>query len=112
VDEPERLPKAAFVLEMRAEKAGWLAQVNARVVGETSVTLGAGRARKSDAIDHGVGILVHHKVGERVEAGEVLFTIHARNQAEANQAAEALGQSLVWSSQPAPELPLFYGVIE
>ena len=112
VDEPERLPKAAYVMEMRAEKAGWLAQINARVVGETSVTLGAGRARKSDAIDHGVGILVHHKVGERVEAGEVLFTIHARNQAEAEQAAEALGQSLVWSSQPAPELPLFYGVIE
>ena len=112
VDEPERLPKAAYVMEMRAEKAGWLAQVNARVVGETSVTLGAGRAKKSDAIDHGVGILVHHKVGERVGAGEVLFTIHARNQAEAEQAAEALGQSLAWSGQAVPELPLFYGVIE
>ncbi|MBN1371614.1 MAG: thymidine phosphorylase [Anaerolineaceae bacterium] len=112
VDEPERLPKAAYVMEMRAEKAGWLAQVNARVVGETSVTLGAGRAQKSDAIDHGVGILVHQKVGERLEAGETLFTIHARNQAEAEQAKEALGQALAWSEQPAPELPLFYGVIE
>ncbi len=112
VDEPERLPKAAFVMELRAEKAGWLAQINARVVGETSVALGAGRAKKSDAIDHGVGILVHHKVGERVEAGEVLFTIHARNQAEAEQAAEALRQALAWSEQPTAELPLFYGVIE
>lgn len=112
VDEPERLPKAAFVKEMRAEKAGWLAQINARVVGETSVALGAGRAKKSDAIDHGVGILVHHKVGERVEAGEVLFTIHARNQAEAEQAGEALRQALAWSEHPTAELPLFYGVIE
>jgi len=112
VDEPERLPRAAYVLEARAEKAGWLAQVNARVVGETSVTMGAGRAKKSDTIDHGVGILVHHKVGERVEAGEVLFTIHARSQAEAEQAAEALRQALAWSEHPTAELPLFYGVVE
>jgi pyrimidine-nucleoside phosphorylase len=112
IDEPDRLPKAAFILEVRAEQAGWLAQVNARTVGETSVTLGAGRAQKSDAVDFGVGIIVHRKVGERIESGESLFTIHARSHIEAEQARARLLEGLAWSDQPAERLPLFYGVIE
>ena len=48
-----------------------------REVGETAVFLGAGRQKKGDPIDHGVGVVIHRKVGERVEAGQPLFTIHA-----------------------------------
>jgi pyrimidine-nucleoside phosphorylase len=95
-----------------ATQAGWLAQVNARIIGETSVDLGAGRARKGDAIDYGVGILVHHKVGERVEKGDALFTVHARSQADAQKAGQALLVALVWSTEPVAPLPLFYGVVE
>jgi pyrimidine-nucleoside phosphorylase len=112
VDHPEKLPRAAVVETVAAPRSGWLAQVNARVIGETSVDLGAGRARKGDPIDYGVGILVHHKVGERVEKGDALFTVHARNHAEAEKAGQALLGALEWSERPVEPLPLFYGVVE
>ena len=44
--------------------------------------LGAGRARKEDAVDHAVGIVVHRKRGDRVEAGDVLATVHSRGPAD------------------------------
>jgi len=112
IDHPERLPSAVLETQVLAERTGWLSQVNARIVGETSVLMGAGRERKGDPIDYGVGILVHRKVGERVEKGEVLFTLHARNQAEADRAGDALRGSLGWSESPVTALPLFYGVVD
>ncbi len=112
IDEPDRLPGAAVVEVVSAERSGWLAEVNARVVGETSVEMGAGRARKGDAIDYGVGILVHHKVGDQIHSGEPLFTIHARSREDAAHARERLLQALSWSENVVPALPLFYGVVE
>jgi pyrimidine-nucleoside phosphorylase len=112
VDHPEKLQRAAYVEVVSAEREGWLAQVHARIVGETSVELGAGRSRKEDPIDHGVGIIVHRKVGEHVLVGEPLFTLHARSQEEAGRAKLRLLEALIWSSDPVPALPLFYGVID
>jgi pyrimidine-nucleoside phosphorylase len=112
IDDPGRLPGAAVVQMVTAPRSGWLAQVNARIVGETSVEMGAGRARKEDKLDYGVGILVHHKVGERIETGDALFTIHARSQGEADLARERLLQAIVWSETETAALPLFYGVVE
>lgn len=112
VDRPELLARAPVVLEVVSPAAGWIAQVNARRVGEISVELGAGRARKEDPIDHSVGILVHAKVGERIESGAPLFTIHARSNAEAEAARDGLLAAVTWNSEPVEPLPLFYGVVE
>ena len=112
LDHPEKLPQAAYVEVVSAEREGWLAQVHARIVGETSVELGAGRSRKEDLIDHGVGIIVHRKVGEHVRVGDPLFTLHARSREEAGRAKVRLLEALTWSSDPVAALPLFYGVID
>ncbi len=112
VDRPEKLPRAAVVEPVVSTRAGWLKQVHARIIGETSVELGAGRARKEDAIDHSVGIIVHRKVGERVQPGDLLFSIHARSRPEALAAKEKLLGALAWSESPVEGLPLFYGVVE
>jgi pyrimidine-nucleoside phosphorylase len=112
IDDPSLLPTAPVIETINAQRDGWLAQVHARIIGETAVELGAGRAQKEDVIDHGVGILSHRKVGDRIATGQVLFTIHARNADEAASARLRLEQSLAWSDQPTPALPLFYGIIE
>ncbi len=111
VDDLEKLPKAPVVETITAQQAGWLREINARVVGETSVTLGAGREKKGDAIDHGVGIIVHYKVGDRVEQGAPLFTIHAKSQEDFKAARERLLAGIAWSAEEYPPLPLFYDVI-
>jgi pyrimidine-nucleoside phosphorylase len=111
IDHSERLPSAAAVEVIPAPRGGWLSEVNARVVGETSVLLGAGRQRKSDSIDHGVGILVHAKVGDRLEPGQPLFTLHARSRAKAQEAEQRLLAACLWSDDPVEPLPLFYDVV-
>ncbi len=111
VDQPENLPKAAVVETVSAPRSGWLREINARKVGETAVFMGAGREVKSDPVDHSVGIVVHHKVGDRVEQGEPLFTLHAKSQEEAGIAREGLLEAHQWSDSACEPLPLFYDVI-
>jgi len=111
IDHPERLPSAKVIARVDAPRSGWLSGINARVIGETSVMLGAGRQRKSDTVDHSVGVLVHRKVGDWVEAGQALFTVHARSQAELEAAREALLAACTWSDAPVEPLPLFYDLI-
>lgn len=111
VDHSEKLPGAKVVETIPAPRAGWLCEVNARVIGETSVTLGAGREKKGEPIDHGVGILVHCKVGDRVEQGGKLFTVYARSQEEFEAARVRLLASVRLKDAECEPLPLFYDVI-
>ncbi len=109
VDEPERLPRAAIIEPLLAPRDGYLARVHARIVGETAVILGAGRAKKGDPVDHAVGIEVHHKVGDYLSVGEPVFTIHAADAERLAEARRRLLAALGWSDGPVEPLPLFYG---
>jgi pyrimidine-nucleoside phosphorylase len=102
------LPKAKIAEVVAAPRSGTLARVDARRVGEASVTLGAGRAKKSDAVDHAVGVVIHHKVGDRVEKGQPLFTIHANDEKKRAEVREEVLAAHVLSETPVPPLPLFY----
>jgi pyrimidine-nucleoside phosphorylase len=108
VDDPEKLPKARFVEDLQAEQSGYLDQLNARVIGEASVALGAGRAKKSDPVDHAVGFVVHVRVGDRLERGQPLVTIHANDADKLAAARESLQSAFGWSDIPVARLPLFY----
>jgi pyrimidine-nucleoside phosphorylase len=108
IDDPSRFPKAAYIEEVRSPQSGYLSEVQARTVGEAAVTLGAGRAKKSDPVDHAVGFIIHHKVGDKVEAGEPLFTVHANDAAKLSEASLAVLGAHRFSKDPANKLPLFY----
>jgi pyrimidine-nucleoside phosphorylase len=112
VDHPERLPSAELVETVKAPQSGWLKAIHAREVGETAVALGAGRARKGDAVDHAVGIIIHCKVGDRVEAGDNLFTVHASDRERMEEAKTRLLAAHEWSDEKCDPLPLFYGLID
>lgn len=108
VDNLDLLPRAKYIEVVPAPRSGWLAEVRARTVGEAAVSLGAGRARKGDPIDHAVGFVIHKKVGQRVEQGEPLFTIHANRPDQIEQARQAVLSAHSWSKTPPNPLPLFY----
>ena len=111
VDNPDKLPEAPVKAIVAAEKSGYIEAVHARTVGETAVLLGAGRMKKGDPIDPSVGISVKVKVGQKVEAGEPLFVIHARSQEDQTEAEKRLRSAVNFTSQPIEQLPLFYGKI-
>ncbi len=108
VDDPGKFPQANYIKVIKARRSGYLSQVNARLVGEAAVTLGAGRARKDDLVDHAVGFIIQRKVGARVEEEDILFTIHANDSAKLAEALEAIRPAFAWSDQPVEVIPLFY----
>jgi pyrimidine-nucleoside phosphorylase len=108
VDVPGKFPRAKYIDVVKAERSGTLCRVHARLIGEAAVALGAGRARKGDLVDHAVGFIIHHKVGERVEKGEPLFTIYANDTIKETQVRESLHPAFGWSDKPVGSLPLFY----
>ena len=108
VDDTSRFPRAEHVEVVESPQTGYVAQIQARSVGEAAVALGAGRARKSDPIDHAVGFVIQHKVGDQVEKGEPLFTIHANDKDKLLEARQAILSAHAFSVDPVERLPLFY----
>ena len=112
IDHPEKLPLAMYIEEVQAPRSGYLRQINARIIGETVVELGGGRAQKGDPIDYAVGIIVHHKVGDFIEGDQTLFTFHANDETLLDEARERLLSAHLWSDNPIEPLSLFYGIVK
>jgi pyrimidine-nucleoside phosphorylase len=112
INNPDRLPRASIVHEVRSTQSGYIQTLNALEIGLTSVDLGAGRAEKGDPIDHAVGIIVHAKVGDRIETDQVLYSIHANDETKAQAAEQRLVSAVQFSHSPVQPLPLFYDVIK
>jgi pyrimidine-nucleoside phosphorylase len=108
VDNPRKFPLAKIVDVVKADRSGYLVQVHARLIGEAAVSLGAGRARKGDPVDHAVGFIVHRKVGDYVEKDQPLLTIHANDEGKWIDIRESIRGAFGWSEQPVDPLPLFY----
>lgn len=84
VDQPEKLPQAPYQIEVPAKEAGVVAEIVADEIGVAAMILGAGRATKEDDIDLSVGIMLNKKVGDRVEKGDSLVTLHTNREDVAN----------------------------
>ena len=112
LDDPSKFPEAPFTETCTAPESGYIAAIDAEEVGETGVELGGGRHQKTDPIDYRVGIEIHHKVGDEVEEGEPLFTVHAHDEATLAYARLRLHAAHRISAEPAERLPQFYGIVE
>lgn len=111
VDDPVLLPQAPIIDTFVASRSGYIAQVPADEIAMASFDLGAGREKKGDPIDFAVGLEVHVKVGDKVEMGAHLVTIHARKESQLAPCRARLEQAITFSDSSAEALPLFYGTI-
>lgn len=91
--------------EVRAARSGALAEADALALGRAARLLGAGRSRKGDSIDPGVGLVLHAKIGQAVEAGASLVTIVHRN-GKGLEEARALLHDALRVEDAAPGSPL------
>lgn len=80
VDHPERLPQAKYKIAVPARTSGVVANIVADEIGVAAMLLGAGRATKDDQIDLAVGLMLHKKVGDRVNVGDALLTIYSNRE--------------------------------
>ncbi|MEY2580078.1 MAG: hypothetical protein QOI49_2902 [Verrucomicrobiota bacterium] len=70
--------RAPVIQPFVAKSAGKVTKMDAETIGRVSLLLGGGRQTADDAIDFAVGLSGIKKVGERVQKGEPLLTVHAR----------------------------------
>ncbi len=80
IDDPAKLPAAPLRREVKAARGGFVAEVNAMDVAIAALRLGAGRARAEDKVDPAVGVDALVKVGVRIEEGDTIAVIHARDE--------------------------------
>jgi pyrimidine-nucleoside phosphorylase len=96
------LPVAPVVREVTSPRAGHVHALSAIGIGNAAVHLGAGRRTKEDDVDHAVGIVCHAKRGAQVGAGDVLATVHARTEAQTEEASrEVLAAYEIGDQAPA-----------
>jgi pyrimidine-nucleoside phosphorylase len=108
---PEKLPRASFTETVPAPRSGYLKQIHAREIGLTALDLGAGREKKGQPIDHAVGVVVHCKVGDHLEKGDDLVTIHANHQEDIEPARQRLLKAHRWSEEAVEPLPPVYDIV-
>ena len=82
------LPRATVVHTVPAPSAGFVEGIATTGVGLAALRLGAGRIHKEDSIDHSVGVVCLAKRGDRVEAGQAMAEVHARDEASAQHAGD------------------------
>ncbi|MBP3622679.1 MAG: pyrimidine-nucleoside phosphorylase [Oscillospiraceae bacterium] len=111
VYDTSRLPLAPVQMEVTALEGGYVRRIEAEQVGLVSMHLGGGRATKDSEIDLSVGLVLHKKVGDSVEAGESLATIHAASPEKAAEAAELLRACYSLSSDPVQRSPFIKDII-
>ena len=106
-----RLPLAPVQLEVPSESAGYVSHIECEKVGLISMHLGGGRAAKEDSIDLSVGLVLHKKVGDKVEMGESLATIHASTMEKAQAAANSLRACCTFSDTPVQRPQLIKDIL-
>ncbi|WEY81391.1 pyrimidine-nucleoside phosphorylase [Bacillus velezensis] len=104
VDEPSKLPQAAYKIDVPAKEAGVVSEIVADEIGVAAMLLGAGRATKEDEIDLAVGIMLRKKVGDTVEKGEPLVTLYANRENVDDVTAKVYDNIRISEKAAAPKL--------
>ena len=112
VYDTSRLPEAPVKLEVPSEVSGYMRHIECEKIGLISMHLGGGRATKDSQIDLSVGLVLHKKVGDRVEKGESLATIHASTEEKAREAAELLRACCSLSDEPVQRPTFIKAIIQ
>jgi pyrimidine-nucleoside phosphorylase len=100
------LPAARNKLEVRSSAAGYVTAIDCEQIGIASLLLGGGRSTKEDVIDPAVGVMVHKKIGQKVDVGEPLCTLHynageyVQESSSLIQASYKLGAAPLLKSSP------------
>lgn len=97
------------IIEVKTNQEGYINNINALVIGELSMALGAGRINKEDVVDSSVGIVLTKAVGDYVKVDDVIAKLYIGNKQISN---EAVLKAFAISSEPIAKEPLIIDVIK
>ena len=110
-DDYSLFPTAANTTEVKAKHAGVVTKCDALDIGVGSMLLGAGRERVDSIIDHAVGVILNKKIGDQVDAGQPLCTIHYNSDARLAESIALIERGYVISDERIHPEPLIKELI-
>ncbi|QGH34328.1 pyrimidine-nucleoside phosphorylase [Gracilibacillus salitolerans] len=111
VDEPDKLPQAKYVVDIRATQSGIVNEIIADEIGIAASMLGAGRLTKESEIDLAVGVVLEKKIGDQVSEGETLVKVYS-NQEEITEVEEKIIQAYTINPEKTTNNKLIYDIIQ
>ena len=110
-DDVTRLPQARVIRRVACGKAGYVQKMDTTALGLAAQAMGAGRMELGDALDYSVGFVLPVRIGDRVEADTPFCTLHARTEADADRAEQAIRQAVRIGDEPCGRAPNFHAVV-
>jgi pyrimidine-nucleoside phosphorylase len=111
-DDVSLLPQAPVVMDAPALQSGYVQSMETTHLGEVAQHMGAGRLKKTDRIDPSVGFVLRRRIGEQVQKGEPLATVHSRNLEDAAAAIAGIQAAVTIGIQPLQPNKLIHAVVE
>jgi len=109
----EKFDKAQVVKEVVASNSGYIHTLDALTLGNAAMKLGAGREKKEDQIDYTAGIVLNHKIGDYVNKGDLLLTIHTNvNDDKLNDAINDINSAIIIKEKNVDALPLIAEIVQ
>jgi pyrimidine-nucleoside phosphorylase len=111
IDNPELLCKVNKKLPVTLTGEGYIHAMNAERIGIAAQMLGAGREKKGDPIDYAVGLVMHKRMGARIEKGEPIATFYVNSEERLSEAIAMFQSAFELSKEPPAHAPMVYDVI-
>ncbi|HTZ48238.1 MAG TPA: thymidine phosphorylase [Verrucomicrobiae bacterium] len=111
LDDTSLLPMAKCQSVITSPKSGYISGTRCRDFGVALCILEGGRGKKDDAIDHGVGLEFHRRIGDRVQAGEKLVTIQYNSNTKLAEAQDLIAAAFEFSDAPVQPPQLIRHII-
>lgn len=106
-----RLPKAQHTLDIKAQNSGYISEFHGEAIGMLGIKLGAGRAKVTDIIAPTSGFKIHFKVGDKVEADDILWTIYGDSLNDINSIKTELLTTVVIDKKPPTAFELIKEIL-
>lgn len=112
VADPSLLATAETKVDVKADRSGFVAEIDALAVGLAGVAMGAGRTRADQKVDPAVGITLQKKPGDAVQAGDVLATLHLRASQDGPGLSARVAAAYTVADAAPPSAPLLVGRVD
>ena len=109
---PERYPKSKFIRKIKAEKSGYIKNIDNHQIGMAALELGAGRKTMEDKIDPKAGIIFKVKIGDKIKKGDVIAELHSQSLDKINTAKELVQGAITFSKQKTTKPKLIKKIIK
>jgi pyrimidine-nucleoside phosphorylase/thymidine phosphorylase len=111
VDDPKLLPRAAQRTTIVSDRPGYVTGIETDEIGRVVMDWGGGRSRLEDAIDYGVGLYIHAKLGDEIDAGDPLVTTYYNHESKLNEMRDRLRAAYRMEENASALEPLVKAVI-